>query len=166
MARAPAQVKAGWGFVGDGGAGKPELEDCANGGNYSVSNVTTGHASFYKYLDLKAEIEKLKAAQRSHGNIDPERYRLCRQEITSLRMQLHQRERDMAEMQRWVVSEVPRWWENCRGGFRALSLLSPYGNASATSRPSHSFPSGFVIFMDCLLILNYVYISVYMCLYL
>ncbi|KFO30491.1 Kinesin-like protein KIF14 [Fukomys damarensis] len=50
--------------------------------------------------ELKAEIEKLKAAQRNNPNIDPERYRLCRQEITSLRMKLHQQERDMAEMQR------------------------------------------------------------------
>nr|AAI58133.1 Kif14 protein [Mus musculus] len=50
--------------------------------------------------ELKAEIEKLKAAQRSNRNIDPERYRLCRQEITSLRMKLHQQERDMAEIQR------------------------------------------------------------------
>ncbi|XP_066881855.1 kinesin-like protein KIF14 [Kogia breviceps] len=50
--------------------------------------------------DLKAEIEKLKAAQRNSQNVDPERYRLCRQEITSLRMKLYQQERDMAEMQR------------------------------------------------------------------
>ncbi|XP_021053461.1 kinesin-like protein KIF14 isoform X2 [Mus pahari] len=50
--------------------------------------------------DLKAEIEKLKAAQRNNRSIDPERYRLCRQEITSLRMKLHQQERDMAEIQR------------------------------------------------------------------
>ncbi|XP_017203364.1 kinesin-like protein KIF14 [Oryctolagus cuniculus] len=50
--------------------------------------------------ELKAEIEKLKAAQRNSRNIDPERYRFCRQEITSLRMKLHQQERDMAEMQR------------------------------------------------------------------
>nr|XP_036860608.1 kinesin-like protein KIF14 [Manis javanica] len=50
--------------------------------------------------ELKAEIEKLKAAQKNSRNIDPERYRLCRQEITSLRMKLHQQERDMAEMQR------------------------------------------------------------------
>ncbi|XP_057585837.1 kinesin-like protein KIF14 [Hippopotamus amphibius kiboko] len=50
--------------------------------------------------ELKAEIEKLKAVQRNSQNIDPERYRLCRQEITSLRMKLHQQERDMAEMQR------------------------------------------------------------------
>lgn len=50
--------------------------------------------------ELKAEIEKLKAAQRNNRNIDPERYRFCRQEITSLRMKLHQQERDMAEMQR------------------------------------------------------------------
>ncbi|XP_062971229.1 kinesin-like protein KIF14 [Cynocephalus volans] len=50
--------------------------------------------------ELKAEIEKLKAAQRNSRNIDPERYRLYRQEITSLRMKLHQQEKDMAEMQR------------------------------------------------------------------
>ncbi|XP_021510001.1 kinesin-like protein KIF14 [Meriones unguiculatus] len=50
--------------------------------------------------ELKAEIEKLKAAQRNNRNIDPERYRLYRQEITSLRMKLHQQEKDMAEMQR------------------------------------------------------------------
>ncbi|XP_012662067.1 kinesin-like protein KIF14 [Otolemur garnettii] len=50
--------------------------------------------------ELKAEIEKLKAAQRNSRNIDPERYRLSQQEITSLRMKLHQQERDMAEMQR------------------------------------------------------------------
>uniref|UniRef100_G3TYJ6 Kinesin-like protein n=1 Tax=Loxodonta africana TaxID=9785 RepID=G3TYJ6_LOXAF len=50
--------------------------------------------------ELKAEIEKLKAAQRNNRHIDPERYRLCRQEITSLRMKLHQQEKDMAEMQR------------------------------------------------------------------
>ena len=56
---------------------------------------------FYKCLELKAEIEKLKAAQRSSQNIDPERYRLCRQEIAALRMKLHQQERDMANMQRW-----------------------------------------------------------------
>lgn len=50
--------------------------------------------------ELKAEIEKLKAAQRNSRTIDPEQYRLCRQEITSLRMKLYQQERDMAEMQR------------------------------------------------------------------
>uniref|UniRef100_A0A8C6CVH8 Kinesin-like protein KIF14 n=1 Tax=Moschus moschiferus TaxID=68415 RepID=A0A8C6CVH8_MOSMO len=50
--------------------------------------------------ELKAEIEKLKAAQRSSQNIDPERYRLCQQEMASLRMKLHQQERDVADMQR------------------------------------------------------------------
>ncbi|XP_066235960.1 kinesin-like protein KIF14 isoform X2 [Saccopteryx leptura] len=50
--------------------------------------------------ELKAEIEKLKAAQRSRQHGDPEWNRLCRQEVTSLRMKLHQQERDMAEMQR------------------------------------------------------------------
>ncbi|XP_036133400.1 kinesin-like protein KIF14 isoform X2 [Molossus molossus] len=68
----------------------------------SIVNVARVNedASAQLIRDLKAEIEKLKAAQRSHQNVDPERYRLCRQEITSLRMKLHQQERDMAEMQR------------------------------------------------------------------
>ncbi|XP_045674220.1 kinesin-like protein KIF14 isoform X1 [Phyllostomus hastatus] len=68
----------------------------------SIVNVARVNedASAQLIRDLKAEIEKLKAAQRSHQNIDPERYRLCRQEVASLRMQLHRQERDMAEMQR------------------------------------------------------------------
>ncbi|NXA34171.1 KIF14 protein, partial [Eudromia elegans] len=54
--------------------------------------------------ELKAEIEKLKAAQKSAQNTDPEKYRRYLQEITSLRIKLHQQERDMAEMQRaWKV---------------------------------------------------------------
>ncbi|NXW01133.1 KIF14 protein, partial [Fregetta grallaria] len=50
--------------------------------------------------ELKAEIEKLKAAQKSALNTDPEKYRRYLQEITSLRVKLHQQERDIAEMQR------------------------------------------------------------------
>ncbi|NXD78105.1 KIF14 protein, partial [Halcyon senegalensis] len=50
--------------------------------------------------ELKAEIEKLKAAQKSALNTDPEKYRRYLQEITSLRVKLHQQERDMAEIQR------------------------------------------------------------------
>ncbi|XP_039340252.1 kinesin-like protein KIF14 [Mauremys reevesii] len=50
--------------------------------------------------ELKAEIEKLKAARKSTLNRDPEKYRQYLQEITSLRVKLHQQERDMAEMQR------------------------------------------------------------------
>ncbi|XP_009701107.1 PREDICTED: kinesin-like protein KIF14 [Cariama cristata] len=50
--------------------------------------------------ELKAEIQKLKAAQKSALNTDPEKYRRYLQEITSLRVKLHQQERDMAEMQR------------------------------------------------------------------
>ncbi|KFO72401.1 Kinesin-like KIF14, partial [Cuculus canorus] len=49
--------------------------------------------------ELKAEIEKLKAAQKNALNTDPEKYRRYLQEITSLRVKLHQQERDMAEMQ-------------------------------------------------------------------
>ncbi|KAH0618349.1 hypothetical protein JD844_017461 [Phrynosoma platyrhinos] len=50
--------------------------------------------------ELKAEIEKLKLAQKNLQNVDPEKQRLYVQEITSLRMKLHQQEREMAEMQR------------------------------------------------------------------
>ncbi|NXN11984.1 KIF14 protein, partial [Indicator maculatus] len=50
--------------------------------------------------ELKAEIEKLKAAQKRAVNTDPEKYRCYLKEITSLRIKLHQQEKDMAEMQR------------------------------------------------------------------
>ncbi|XP_039185565.1 kinesin-like protein KIF14 isoform X1 [Crotalus tigris] len=50
--------------------------------------------------ELKAEIEKLKLAQKNAQNVDPEKQRLYVQEITSLRMKLHHQEREMAEMQR------------------------------------------------------------------
>ncbi|NWU88442.1 KIF14 protein, partial [Upupa epops] len=50
--------------------------------------------------ELKAEIEKLKAAQKSALNTDPEKYRRYLQEITSLRVKLHQQEKDMAEIER------------------------------------------------------------------
>uniref|UniRef100_A0A8V5G2W2 Kinesin-like protein KIF14 n=1 Tax=Melopsittacus undulatus TaxID=13146 RepID=A0A8V5G2W2_MELUD len=50
--------------------------------------------------ELKAEIEKLKAAQKTALKTDPEKYRRYLQEITSLRVKLHQQEKDMAEMQR------------------------------------------------------------------
>ncbi|XP_034293322.1 kinesin-like protein KIF14 isoform X1 [Pantherophis guttatus] len=50
--------------------------------------------------ELKAEIEKLKLAQKNVQNVDPEKQRLYVQEITSLRMKLHHQEWEMAEMQR------------------------------------------------------------------
>ncbi|KAM3841882.1 kinesin-like protein KIF14 [Vipera latastei] len=50
--------------------------------------------------EMKAEIEKLKLAQKNAQNLDPEKQRLYVQEITSLRMKLHHQEREMAEMQR------------------------------------------------------------------
>ncbi|KFO85248.1 Kinesin-like KIF14, partial [Buceros rhinoceros silvestris] len=50
--------------------------------------------------ELKAENEKLKAAQKSALNADPEKYQHYLREITSLRVKLHQQEKDMAEMQR------------------------------------------------------------------
>ncbi|NXY27422.1 KIF14 protein, partial [Pomatorhinus ruficollis] len=50
--------------------------------------------------ELKAEIEKLRAAQKSALNTDREKYRHYLQEITSLRVKLHQQERNMTEMKR------------------------------------------------------------------
>ncbi|XP_053104377.1 kinesin-like protein KIF14 isoform X2 [Hemicordylus capensis] len=50
--------------------------------------------------ELKAEIEKLKSAQKNVHNVDPEKQRLYVQEITSLRVKLYKQEREMAEMQR------------------------------------------------------------------
>ncbi|NWS11505.1 KIF14 protein, partial [Pachyramphus minor] len=50
--------------------------------------------------ELRAEIERMKAAQKSALNTDREKYRRYLQEITSLRVELHQQERNMAEMQR------------------------------------------------------------------
>ncbi|XP_041133033.1 kinesin-like protein KIF14 [Polyodon spathula] len=50
--------------------------------------------------ELKAEVEKLKSAQMSIQGIEPEKYKLFRQEIVSLKMQLTQQEREMAEAHR------------------------------------------------------------------
>lgn len=47
--------------------------------------------------ELKAEVEKLKAAQMSSQGIEPERVRLFEQEIASLRNKLCQQEREMVE---------------------------------------------------------------------
>ncbi|XP_076007312.1 kinesin-like protein KIF14 isoform X2 [Genypterus blacodes] len=50
--------------------------------------------------ELKAEVEKLKAAQTSSQGIEPERVRMYQQEITALRNTLFQQEREMAEANR------------------------------------------------------------------
>ncbi|XP_073700655.1 kinesin-like protein KIF14 [Garra rufa] len=50
--------------------------------------------------ELKAEVEKLRAAQMSSQGIEPEKMRLFQQEITSLRTKLCQQEHDMAEAHR------------------------------------------------------------------
>ncbi|KAM9849329.1 kinesin-like protein KIF14 [Aulostomus maculatus] len=50
--------------------------------------------------ELKAEVEKLRAAQMSSQGIEPERVRLFRQEITALKNKLCQQEREMAEANR------------------------------------------------------------------
>lgn len=54
-------------------------------------------------LELKAEVEKLRAAQMSSQGIEPERVRLFQQEISSLRNKLCQQEREMAEANRSVT---------------------------------------------------------------
>ncbi|XP_044218088.1 kinesin-like protein KIF14 [Thunnus albacares] len=50
--------------------------------------------------ELKAEVEKLRAAQTSSQGIEPERVRLFQQEITALRNKLCQQEREMVEANR------------------------------------------------------------------
>ncbi|XP_036375819.1 kinesin-like protein KIF14 [Megalops cyprinoides] len=50
--------------------------------------------------ELKAEVEKLRAAQMSSQGIEPEKMRLFQQEITALKAQLTQQEREMAEAHR------------------------------------------------------------------
>ncbi|KAM3876365.1 kinesin-like protein KIF14 [Diretmus argenteus] len=50
--------------------------------------------------ELKAEVEKLRAAQMGSQGVEPERVRLFQQEIFSLKSKLCQQERDMAEANR------------------------------------------------------------------
>ncbi|CAL8252936.1 unnamed protein product [Merluccius merluccius] len=50
--------------------------------------------------ELKAEVEKLRAAQTSTQGVEPERVRLFQQEIAGLRSKLTQQEREMLEAQR------------------------------------------------------------------
>uniref|UniRef100_A0A8C4GF78 Kinesin-like protein KIF14 n=1 Tax=Dicentrarchus labrax TaxID=13489 RepID=A0A8C4GF78_DICLA len=53
--------------------------------------------------ELKAEVEKLRAAQMSSQGIEPERVRLFQQEICALRNKLCQQEREMVEANRSVL---------------------------------------------------------------
>ncbi|XP_017268937.1 kinesin-like protein KIF14 isoform X2 [Kryptolebias marmoratus] len=50
--------------------------------------------------ELKAEVEKLRAAQMSSLGVEPERVRMFQQEITTLKNKLCQQEREMAEANR------------------------------------------------------------------
>ncbi|KAM6921415.1 kinesin-like protein KIF14 [Xenentodon cancila] len=50
--------------------------------------------------ELKAEVEKLRAAQMSSQGVEPERIRLFQQEITTLKSKLCQQEREMVEANR------------------------------------------------------------------
>ncbi len=52
--------------------------------------------------ELKAEVEKLRAAQVSSQGIEPEKMRLFQQEIASLKTKLSQQEHEMAEAHRCV----------------------------------------------------------------
>ncbi|EMP40086.1 Kinesin-like protein KIF14 [Chelonia mydas] len=80
--------------------------------------------------ELKAEIEKLKAARKSALNTDPEKYRQYLQEITSLRVKLHQQERDMAEMQS-VIKNV-----DGRVSITPLGEAKTYVNGKHISEPT------------------------------
>lgn len=59
----------------------------------------------YDFTELKAEVEKLRAAQMSAQGIEPERVRLFEQEITSLRNKLCQQEREMVEANKSVLRQ-------------------------------------------------------------
>nr|XP_055074215.1 kinesin-like protein KIF14 [Misgurnus anguillicaudatus] len=50
--------------------------------------------------ELKAEVDKLRAAQMSSQGVEPEKMRLFQQEITALKTKLSQQEREMAEAHR------------------------------------------------------------------
>ncbi|OCT85297.1 kinesin-like protein KIF14 [Xenopus laevis] len=50
--------------------------------------------------ELKSEIEKMRASQRSAKNKDSEKYRQCQHEVTSLKLKLSQQEREMCELRR------------------------------------------------------------------
>lgn len=142
---------------------KWKLENHADCGNDSISHVTNC-ASSYDYLDLKAEIEKLRAAQRGRQNVNPERYRLCQQEITSLRMKLHQQERDMAEMQRsGAMGRVPRDPGGGWAGPGTLLCPSRPPGLQQPPGPSQLFPSGFIILTRYLLIINPKYMCIFYC---
>ena len=57
--------------------------------------------------ELKAEVEKLRAAQTSTQGVLPERVRLFQQEIAGLRSKLSQQERAMLEAQRSALITLP-----------------------------------------------------------
>lgn len=52
------------------------------------------------HAELKAEVEKLRAAQMSSQGVEPEKMRLFQQEIAALKNKLSQQEQDMAEAHR------------------------------------------------------------------
>lgn len=56
-------------------------------------------------VELKAEVEKLRAAQMSSQGVEPERVRLFQQEISALRNKLCQQEREMLEANRLVSQQ-------------------------------------------------------------
>lgn len=59
----------------------------------------------YCTVELKAEVEKLRAAQMSSQGVEPERVRLFQQEISALRNKLCQQEREMLEANRLVSQQ-------------------------------------------------------------
>lgn len=56
--------------------------------------------NFVSHTELKAEVEKLRAAQMSSQGVEPEKMKLFQQEIAALKNKLSQQEQDMAEAHR------------------------------------------------------------------
>lgn len=63
-------------------------------------------------VELKAEVEKLRAAQMSSQGVEPERVRLFQQEISALRNRLCQQEREMLEANRLVSQQKVTVYRN------------------------------------------------------
>ena len=70
--------------------------------------------------ELKAEVEKLRAAQMSSQGIEPDRVRLFLQEITALKTMLCQQEREMVEANRSALLQ-----SSCIYLFDSFDLTHP-----------------------------------------
>ncbi len=73
---------------------------------YIIKNVCDKSYFLNLCPELKAEVEKLRAAQMSSQGIEPEKMRLFQQEIASLKTKLSQQEHEMAEAHRCVETKL------------------------------------------------------------